>query len=145
MRVKDARQTFLGYWLRAVVSGERLMIFGDGEQRRDFNYVDDAVRAFLLAAVNEQANGQTYNLGDRHAVSLLELAETLVALNGGGGYELVPFPADRKAIDIGDYYADFTKIEETLGWTPTVPLAEGLRRSLAFYRQQAANYWDDSE
>jgi UDP-glucose 4-epimerase len=145
MRVKDARQTFLGSWLRAVVSGDQLMIFGDGEQRRDLNYVDDAVRAFLLAAVTEQSNGQTYNLGDRNAVSLLELAQMLVALNGSGSYELVPFPADRKAIDIGDYYADFTKIERELDWTPTVALEDGLERSLAFYREHAASYWDESE
>ena len=145
MRVKDARQTFLGYWLRAIVSGEELTVFGDGEQRRDLNYVDDAVRAFLLAAGDEHANGKTYNLGDRHAVSLLELAETLVALNGGGRYRLVPFPSDRKAIDIGDYYADFTKIEHDLGWRPTVSLEEGLGRSLAFYREHAADYWDDAE
>jgi UDP-glucose 4-epimerase len=145
MRVKDARQTFLGYWLRAVVSGEELTVFGDGGQRRDLNYVDDAVRAFLLAAVSEQANGKTYNLGDRHAVTLLELAETLVALNGGGSYRLVPFPADRKAIDIGDYYADFTKIEQDLGWQPLVSLEDGLGRSLAFYREHAGEYWIESE
>lgn len=145
MRVKDARQTFLGYWLRAVVSGEELTVFGDGEQRRDLNFVDDAVRAFLLAATNDQANGKTYNLGDRRPVSLLELAETLVALNGSGSFRLVPFPVDRKAIDIGDYYADFTKIEDDLGWEPVVSLEDGLGRSLAFYREHAADYWDESE
>jgi UDP-glucose 4-epimerase len=145
MRVRDARQTFLGYWFRAVLSGEELTVFGDGEQRRDLNYVDDAVRAFLLAAVSEQANGRTYNLGDRRVVSLLELAETLVALNGGGSYRVVPFPTDRKTIDIGDYYADFTRIEQDLGWQPIVSLEDGVGRSLAFYREHAAHYWDTSE
>jgi UDP-glucose 4-epimerase len=95
--------------------------------------------------VSERANGETYNLGDRHAVSLRELAETLVALNGSGSYQLVPFPPDRKAIDIGDYYADFSKIERDLGWQPVVSLENGLDRSLAFYREHAAEYWDESE
>ena len=142
MRVRDARQTFLGYWLRLLLTGEELVIFGDGEQRRDFNYVDDAVRAFQLAAARDDANGRIFNLGDDSPVSLRELAELLVRLNEGGSYRLEPFPGDRKAIDIGDYYADFRTIGDALGWAPTVPLEEGLRRTLAFYREHGARYWD---
>jgi UDP-glucose 4-epimerase len=141
MRVRDARQTFLGYWLRLLVTGEELVVYGDGEQRRDFSYVDDAVRAFLLAAAREEANGQIFNLGDAPPISLRELAELLVRMNGGGSYRLVPFPDDRKAIDIGDYYADFAAIGRELGWAPAVPLDEGLARTLAFYREHGRNYW----
>ena len=143
MRVKDPRQTFLGDWFRRVLTGEHLAVFGDGSQRRDFNYVDDAVRAFLLAAARDEANGQVYNLGDERVVTLLELARMLVELNGGGSYRLVQFPAERKAIDIGDYYADFTKIRSELGWEPRVPLEEGLARSLAFYREHGPRYWNE--
>ena len=142
MRVKDARQTFLGYWLRLVVEGHELAVFGDGEQLRDFTYVDDAVRAFLAAGASEQANGGVFNLGGDEVVSLRALAETLVGVAGEGAYRLVPFPDDRKAIDIGDYYANDALIRETLGWAPRVPLAEGLARSVAFYREHAVDYWD---
>lgn len=142
MRVKDARQTFLGVWLKALVLGEEFEIWGDGAQRRDFTYVDDAVRAFLLAAVRDDANGQVFNVGGDEPVSLLELAELLVEINGGGSYRIVPFPADRKAIDIGDYYSDFTKIRERLGWEPRVPLRDGLARTLAYYREHGARYWE---
>ena len=141
MRVKDARQTFLGYWFRQLISGNELAVFGDGEQRRDFNYVDDAVRAFLLAATHEEANGQVYNLGDERVISLLELAQLLVELNGAGSYKLVPFPAGRQMIDIGDYYADFGKIRDEFGWEPSVPLEDGLERSLAFFREHGPRYW----
>jgi len=141
MRVKDDRQTFLGSWFRALIDGEPLAIFGDGSQRRDFTYVDDAVRAFLLAAAREEAAGEVFNLGGDGVVSLLELAELLVEVNGGGEYRLVPFPPDRKTIDIGDYFADFAKARERLGWAPEVPLAEGLARTLEFYREHAASYW----
>jgi UDP-glucose 4-epimerase len=141
MRVRDARQTFLGTWLRSLVVGEEFLVYGDGRQRRDFNYVDDAVRAFLLAAAEERADGELFNLGDADAVSLLELAELLVNLNGGS-YRLVPFPKERLRIDIGDYYGDYSKIRRALAWEPTVPLAEGLERSLAFYREHGARYWD---
>ncbi len=141
MRVKDARQTFLGYWLRQIVCGEEIAVFGDGRQKRDFNYVDDAVDAFLLAATRPEAVGKVYNLGASDVVSLLELAERLVALNGAGSYSVIPFPDDRKSIDIGDYYGDFTRIREELGWEPRVDLEEGLRRSLDFYREHGAAYW----
>ncbi len=141
MRVKDDRQTFLGSWFRAILGGEPLVVFGDGRQRRDFNYVDDAVRAFLVVAARDEADGEVFNLGGDRPVSLLELAELLIAANRGGEYRVVPFPDDRKAIDIGDYFADFAKIRDVLGWVPSVPLAEGLARSLDFYREHGADYW----
>src|SRR5947208_6453128 len=141
MRVKDARQTFLGYWLRQIVAGEEIAVFGDGLQKRDFNYVDDAVDAFLLAATRDEAIGKTYNLGDSEVVNLLDLARKLVELNGDGSFKVVPFPEDRKAIDIGDYYSDFTRIKADLGWQPRVGLDEGLQRSIDFYREHGSSYW----
>jgi UDP-glucose 4-epimerase len=141
MRVKDARQTFLGHWLRQIVLGEEIAVFGDGLQRRDFNYVSDADAAFLLAATRPEAIGKVFNLGDDEVVSLLELAQLLVDLSGSGSYRVVPFPDDRKAIDIGDYYGDFGSIRDELGWRPQVKLAEGLERSLEFYREHGASYW----
>jgi dTDP-glucose 4,6-dehydratase/UDP-glucose 4-epimerase len=142
MRVKDARQTFLGIWIRRLLEKSPIQIFGDGEQQRDFNYVDDVVDALLRAAASEKANGQVFNLGHSEHVSLRELASLLVKINGGGEHELVPFPQDRKNIDIGDYYADFGKIEKTLGWRPEVSLKDGLKRTLEYYRQNLAHYCD---
>jgi UDP-glucose 4-epimerase len=141
MRVKDDRQTFLGTWLRLAVKGDELLVFGDGTQRRDFTYVDDAVDAFLLAGAREDADGEVFNVGGEPPVSLADLAEQLVEVAGGGSWRLVPFPEDRRSIDIGDYYADDSKLRERLGWEPRVGLREGLERSLAFYREHAADYW----
>jgi len=142
MRVKDARQTFLGVWIRQLLEKKPIKIFGNGEQRRDFNFVSDVVEALLIAAASQSSEGKVFNLGDKKHVSLKELAELLVRLNGAGTFELVPFPADRKAIDIGDYYADFGKIEKALGWSPRVKLEEGLKQTLDYYRQHRAHYWD---
>jgi UDP-glucose 4-epimerase len=141
MRVKDARQTFLGIWLRHLVEGRPIQIFGDGEQRRDFTYVHDAVHAFLLAALRDEARGRVYNLGSNEVISLHDLAALLVELNGSGAFELIPFPADRKAIDIGDFYADFSRIRDELGWEPRTGLREGLASTLAFYRAEGQHYW----
>jgi UDP-glucose 4-epimerase len=141
MRVRDARQTFLGVWIKLLLTGNELVVFGDGEQRRDFNYVEDAVAAFLLVGARDEADGQVFNLGSEQVISLLELAELLIDVNGEGSYKVVPFPADRKAIDIGDYFGNFDKVRTALGWEPNVPLEDGLERTLAYYREHGGEYW----
>ena len=138
MRVKDDRQTFLGTWLRLAVEGEELLVFGDGTQQRDFTYVDDAVEAFLLAGSRDEADGEIFNLGGARAADLAARARRA---RRARPYRLVPFPADRKAIDIGDYYADDRKLRERLGWEPKVGLREGLARSLEYYREHRESYW----
>ena len=143
MRVRDARQTFLGIWLRNAIQGKPISVYGDGSQLRDFNYVDDAVDALLAAAAGPQAEGEVFNLGSEEVISLKALAEKLIALHGSGRYEIVPFPVDRKAIDIGDYYSDFGKVRAALGWSPKVPLEEGLRRTLDFYARHGGHYWGE--
>ena len=143
MRVRDARQTFLGIWFRLALEGKELLIYGDGRQVRDFNYVDDVVDALLRAAVDEQANGQVYNLGGDEPINLLHLAQLVVKLAGRGSYRLVPWPESRKSIDIGDYYGDFRKILSKLGWRPRIPLEEGLRRTLAYYEEHGSHYWGE--
>ncbi len=142
MRVKDARQTFLGWWIHEIVDNKALQIFGDGKQIRDFNYVSDVVEALLLAGAAPQADGEIYNLGSSEPINLLELAEMLRDINPKAKpFEVVPFPPEKKRIDIGDYYGDFSRITESLGWKPEVPLREGLMRTVAFYRAHKAAYW----
>jgi UDP-glucose 4-epimerase len=148
MRVKDARQTFLGIWIRRLIEGEPIEIWGDGTQIRDFNYVDDVVDALLLAAMTEDSNGQVFNLGSEETINLRDLAALLVEINGqesplgyGGCYRIIPYPPDRKPIDIGDYYADYRRIRDKLGWTPKVSLREGLTRTLEYYRKYREHYW----
>lgn len=143
MRVKDARQTFLGIWVRLLLEEKPIKVFGDGLQVRDFNYVDDCVAALLLAGANEAANGKVYNLGSREVINLKALAELMVAVNGKGSFDVVPFPADRKAIDIGDYYSDYSLIEKELGWSPQVGLRQGLEQTMDYYRAHSQHYWDN--
>ena len=138
--IRHNRQGFIGWFMRKAVLGEEIEIFGDGRQRRDFNYVDDVVDAFLRAGASDAADGQVFNLGGERPVSLLELVELLVAAAGRGSYRLVPFPPERKRIDIGDFYADTNKIRKALGWEPRVPLEVGLERTLAYYGQFQEHY-----
>ncbi len=138
MRVKDSRQTFLGVWIRLLLEGKPFEVWG-GNQLRDFTYVDDAVEAFLLAAASEESNGRVFNLGSE-PIDLKGLAALLIEINGGGEYIPRSFPSDRKLIDIGDYFGDFTRIQSTLGWKPQVLLREGLANTLEFYRQHLNHY-----
>jgi UDP-glucose 4-epimerase len=144
MRVKDARQTFLGVWIRNLIEGKPIQVFGNGSQRRDFNFIDDVVEAFLRAAAQTESDGEVFNLGHNEHTSLQELAALLICLNGGGNYELIPFPPERAAIDIGDYYSDFRKIYKVLGWSPHVGLEHGLTSTLEYYRKHHARYWDST-
>ncbi len=145
MRVQDARQTFLGIWLRLLIEGKSIKVFGDGLQLRDFNYVDDCVNALLLAGACEISNGKVYNLGSSEVTKLKDLAELLIDINGAGSCELVPFPVERKSIDIGDYYSNFDLISSDLGWQPKVGLKLGLENSLKYYRKNYKHYWADAE
>ena len=140
MRIRDARQTFLGLWIRLLLEQRPFEVW-EGQQLRDFNFVDDAVDAMLAAAVSDDANGRLFNLGGERAINLKELADLLIEANGGAGrYEICSFPANRQRIDIGDYYADYGCIARTLGWEPRVHLLEGLVRTIDFFRQHLNNY-----
>lgn len=141
MRTKDAKQMFLGIWVRCLLEGRPIMVFGDGLQVRDFNYVDDCVSAFLLCGASERADGRIYNLGSPDRATLKDVAAIMVELRKGGRYELIPFPPERKAIDIGDYYADYSLIAAELGWQPKVSLLDGLHRTIDYYEEYWNHYW----
>jgi UDP-glucose 4-epimerase len=139
MRIKDARQTFLGIWIRLILENRPFEIW-EGEQLRDFTFVEDCIEALLMTAASNKTDGQVYNLGGECTVSLLDLGKLLLEVAGGGEFILKSFPAERKRIDIGDYYSDWSLIKDTLGWTPAVPLREGLIQTLTYYRQNLAHY-----
>jgi UDP-glucose 4-epimerase len=141
MRVKDARQTFLGIWIRLALQGKPFEVWG-GEQLRDFTFVDDAVEAFL-AAVTPATEGKAFNIGGFPPLSLSALAETLIAANGGGSSVIREFPAERKKIDIGDYHADDSAFRAATGWAPQVDMSEGLRRTLEWFRVNLPHYWKE--
>jgi UDP-glucose 4-epimerase len=139
MRIKDARQNFLGIWLRRVIEGEPFEVWG-GEQRRDLLYVDDAAEAFLYAAVTPAAEGLALNVGGDEPYSLAALAEAIIEANGGGRYEIREFPPERKRIDIGDFLTDDHCFRSLSGWRPCICITDGLRLSLDYYRSHLGSY-----
>jgi UDP-glucose 4-epimerase len=138
--IRHNRQGFIGWFIRQAAFAEEIQIYGDGSQKRDFNYVDDVVDAFLRAGASDRSDGEVFNLGAEKPVSLLDLVEVLIEVAGGGSYRLAPFPPERKRIDIGDFYADISKIRATLGWEPHRPLREGLAETIRYYRDHRDQY-----
>jgi UDP-glucose 4-epimerase len=142
-QMRHHRQGVLNWFLRQLIEGKPVRLYGTGLQIRDTNYVDDVVEAFLTAMADDRADGQVFNIGGA-PVSLLEFVEQAICINGSGAYELVEYPASAKPIEIGDYVADWSRIRSTLGWKPRVALADGIARTLAYYRQHSRHYWDPS-
>ena len=139
LRIKDDRQAFLGVWVRRVLQGEPIEVWG-GEQRRDLAYVEDVADAFLLAAIAPEARGRAFNIGAGPSLSLGELAQLMIAANGGGSVRVLPFPSDRRRIDIGDYEADDRAFRAVTGWAPRTMLADGLKRTFDYYRSRRGDY-----
>jgi UDP-glucose 4-epimerase len=138
--VKHDRQGFIGWFIRLVVEGGEIQVYGDGSQLRDFVYVDDVVDAFLAAGLSDAVNGDVFNVGGSEPISHRELVQMLIEIAGSGRVRFVDWPAEKKAIDIGSFYTDSTKFCTTTGWRPKIGLRDGLRRTIEFYRAHLPKY-----
>lgn len=140
MRIKDARQTFLGIWIKNLLNNNPVLVFGDGKQLRDFNYVDDVVDALIKAAFNSSCYGKAFNLGSAEVINLLDLASMLATMVPNSSWDLVPFPPERKVIDIGDYYSNFKLASQIIDWSPTISLEFGLKKTIDYYQSNYTHY-----
>lgn len=138
--VKHNRQGFIGWFIRTAIENGDIQIFGDGSQLRDFVFVDDAVEAFLLAGASGACDGDVFNVGGLEPISHRDLVDVLLQVAGSGRVRYVPWPEEKKRIDIGSFYADWSKFRRATGWQPAVDLREGLARTVAFYREHLPRY-----
>jgi len=138
--IKHSRQGFIAWFIRLAIENKPIQIYGDGSQRRDFVFVDDAADAFLRAGASDACNGEVFNVGGDRAISLRDLTTLLMDVAGSGSVTYVDWPPEKKAIDIGDFFADSSRLSRTTGWTPTITLPDGLRRTVEFYRQHFDRY-----
>jgi UDP-glucose 4-epimerase len=142
--IKHNRQGFIGWFIRLALEGREIQVFGDGSQLRDFVYVDDAADAFLRAGAADTCDGDVFNVGGDAPISHRDLVHLLIGIAGRGSVRFVEWPSDKKRIDIGSFYSDSKKFRLTTGWMPAVGLEEGLRRTLAFYREHLHAYVEDA-
>ena len=140
-QMKHSRYGLLNWLIRQVIDGETIRIFGDGQQKRDYVFIDDVVDAFICAARSAVERGDVYNIGSNAGCSLEEMVETVISAAGNGSKTHVPWPEDYEANETGDYVANTTKIFEATGWSPKVALTEGVRRTYEYYLNHRAHYW----
>lgn len=129
------------WFMRLALDDATIPIYGDGRIKRDFLYIDDCVEALLLLAVTPEAEGEVFNIGHDAPSDFLTLAEAIVAAAGTGRLAFTPFSAERKAQEPGDFYTDIGKISRVTGWRPATRLADGVARTLSFYRENREHYW----
>ncbi len=139
-QMKHHRQGIINWFIRQILEGQKVKIFGDGKQIRDTNYVDDVVEAMLMAMESDKTNGEAFNIG-HNPINLKDIVEQMIQIHGSGSYEIVPFPPDSKSIEIGDYIADYSKFSKATGWIPKVKLSEGIRNTFQYYKKNKKYYW----
>ena len=139
-QMKHPRQGVLNWFIRQLIDGEEVKLYGTGNQIRDINYIDDVVDAFLLAGASDKVWGEVFNLGGI-PVSLKDFVKEAIKVNKRGKYRVVGFPEERKKIEIGDYVADYAKITKATGWKPKTKLADGIKKTLKFYEKYKKYYW----
>jgi UDP-glucose 4-epimerase len=138
---KHPRQGFVGWFIKLAIEGKEIQVFGDGQQVRGFNYIDDVVDALLIAGVHDRIKGDYFNLGGERAVGLEEFVQLLLKLTGRGSYRIVPFPPENKSIDIGSVYSSAAKFNFATGWRARIPIEEGLARTVRYYLEHHKHYW----
>lgn len=139
--VKHNRQGFIGWFIRRVIEGKEIEIYGDGKQLRDLNYIDDCIQALLISACDDSLNGQIFNLGNHPPITLENIAKLIIKINGSGSYRFVSFSEENKKIDIGHYYASYDKFKNMTGWEPKISYEEGLAKTWLFYKENKEYYW----
>jgi len=139
--MKHNRQGFMGWFIRQAVDGETITIYGDGKQIRDFNYVLDVVSALMMVIGHESARGEAFNLGCNEKINVHDFTKLLIELCGSGELKLIPFPEEKKKIEVGDFYGDISKIKNKIGWEPKFTLKEGLSLTLDYYKKYKKEYW----
>jgi nucleoside-diphosphate-sugar epimerase len=139
-QMRHSRQGVLNWFIRQIMDGEEIKLFGSGIQIRDINFVDDVTNAFLLVGAADNVWGQAYNLGG-NAVSLEEFVKKIIKVYGKGRFSSAEFTDDRKKIEIGNYIADWGKIKKDVNWKPIVNVEKGIERTIKYYEKNKKQYW----
>jgi len=139
-QMRHPRQGVLNYFIRQIMDGQTVKLFGNGKQIRDINYIDDVCEALYLAGKSGNGWGEAYNLGGM-PIALKDFVNQAIKIYGRGKIQEVSFPADRQKIEIGDYIASWKKIRRAFRWQPKVSLDEGIRQSFDYYSLYKKHYW----
>ncbi len=139
-QMKRSEYGVLNYFMRCAMLDEPITIYDSGEQIREYAYIDDINDAFLLAAQSDKANGEYFMIGSGVPIKFVDMAKLIIETVGKSKLVHIPFPEERKAIDVNRFYASNEKLNRVLGWHPVTSLEEGLRKTFAFYQKRLNEY-----
>jgi nucleoside-diphosphate-sugar epimerase len=142
-QMKHSKYGIINWFTRLCMTGEKIKIFGDGEQLRDYIYIDDIAEAVIAASVSNRCIGNTYNVGSGTGTSFRKMAETVVDVVGKGDIEFVPWPKNYQNIETGDYISDISAIQKDTGFCPHVDLKVGIKKTFEYYKKYKKYYWTD--
>jgi UDP-glucose 4-epimerase len=132
--------TFNNYFIGLALQGKDIIVFGDGIQRRNLLYVDDAVSALLKSSQIDNSDGETiFAVGDDH-YSVAQIAKTIAKYMGSGGVKFIEWPKDKKSTEIGDALISNKKAKKILGWSPKINFEEGLSLTKDYYNKCLNQY-----
>lgn len=140
-QMKHCKYSMINWFIRQAMEGNTIKIFGDGEQLRDYIYVDDLADAFITTAADPACHGEIFNIGSGVGTKFKDMAKTIIATVGSGGSEYVPWPANYINVETGDYITNIEKLSKAIGWNPKTDLAAGIRETFAFYQKYRQHYW----
>jgi UDP-glucose 4-epimerase len=140
-QMKHSKYGIVNWFIRLALEGKPLTVFGDGSQRRDYVFVEDLAEAALRLLLTPGTEGQAYNLGTGTGTPFLEMAQLVAASVPGTEVQRVPWPPDRYFVETGDYLSDIGKLTAATGWRPRTSLADGIARTVDFYRRHESKYW----
>lgn len=140
-QMKHDHYGVVNWFVRLAIDNQTIKVFGDGKLKRDFLYIDDAIKAILLCASIEDCYGEIINIGDNVGVSFLDLVRTILKTAKSGAMEHTSFTKERAAQEPGDFWSDITKIHKLTGWKPETDLQSGLTKTIKYYRKYQKFYW----
>jgi UDP-glucose 4-epimerase len=140
-QMKSSHYGVANWLIRLALDGKPITLMGDGMQKRDFLFVDDAVDAMLRCAATPACYGEVINVGDDRPSTFKQLASAIVTCVPGASVQHIDFTPERRALEPGDFYSDIGKIGRLVDWRPKATLEGGVQRTVDYYRRHRAHYW----
>jgi nucleoside-diphosphate-sugar epimerase len=140
-QMKHSKYGIVNWFIRLALEGQPLTVYGEGNQSRDYIFVEDLAEALVKASLTPEAAGQVYNLGSETGTRFRDMAQLVAEMIPGTEVRQVEWPADRYFVETGDYISNIDKITGATGWKPRTSMREGIAKTIDFYRQHRDRYW----
>jgi len=139
-QIKHSKYSLIGWFIRQAMEDKVIKIFGDGEQLRDYIFVDDIVSAMLLCAETPEAVGEMINVGMGSSTRFCDMVSSVIQCVGKGKMEFIPWPDNYEKIETGDISIDISKLKKITSWQPDCTLEEGIKKTYEYYKDWLKYY-----